>query len=139
MRGMNHSSNMQRLDCEVLVVGAGPTGLAAALALTAQGVRVAIVDEAPERHREARASAVHARTLELLAPFGVADRIAAYATPIHLVRFFASDGREIMRRNFHAPIAGMGCPARRFSAPESTANRISLTVIVMMRIETLHS
>lgn len=102
MRGMNDSSNMQRLDCEVLVVGAGPTGLAAALALTAQGVRVAIVDEAPERHREARASAVHARTLELLAPFGVADRIAAYATPIHLVRFFASDGREIMRRNFHA-------------------------------------
>ena len=86
----------------MLVVGAGPTGLAAALALRAQGVRVAIVDEAPERHREARASAVHARTLELLAPFGVADRIAAYATQIHMVRFFASDGREVMRREFHA-------------------------------------
>ena len=65
---MDDASNMQRSDCEVLVVGAGPTGLAAALALRTQGVRVAIVDEAPERHREARASAVHARTLEFLAP-----------------------------------------------------------------------
>lgn len=99
---MNEANNMERFDCEVLVIGAGPTGLAAALALSAQGVRVSIIDEAPERHREARASAMHARTLELLAPFGVADRIAAYATPIHMVRFFASDGREVMRRNFHA-------------------------------------
>gem|GEM_PF-802415 len=85
--------------CEVLVVGAGPTGLTAALALTAQGVRVAIVDEASTRHREARASAVHARSLELLAPYGVADRIEAYASPVHDVRFFDWTGREIMRRS----------------------------------------
>ncbi|MFM1868395.1 MAG: Pentachlorophenol 4-monooxygenase [Planctomycetota bacterium] len=93
---------MEALDCEVLIVGAGPTGLAAALALSAQGVRVAIIDEAPERHREARASAIHARTFELLTPFGVADRLAAYATPIERVRFFGSDGREVMRRDFRA-------------------------------------
>ncbi len=86
-------------DCEVLVVGAGPTGLAAALALAAQGVHVSIIDESATRHREARASAVHARTLELLAPYGVADRIVAYANPVHDVRFFDVTGREIMRRS----------------------------------------
>jgi 2-polyprenyl-6-methoxyphenol hydroxylase-like FAD-dependent oxidoreductase len=82
----------------VLVVGAGPTGLAAALALVTQGVDVAIIDEVPTAHREARASAVHARTLELLAPYGVSDRIVAYASPVHAVRFFNADGGEVMRR-----------------------------------------
>ncbi len=56
-------------DCEVLVVGAGPVGLATALSLVAQGVDVRIVDDMPARHATPRASAIHARTLELLAPF----------------------------------------------------------------------
>lgn len=99
---MNDPNQAVPRDCEVLVVGAGPTGLSAALALAAQGVRVAIVDEAPTRHREARASAVHARTLELLAPYGVADRIAAYANPVHDVRFFNGDGQQIMHRTLEA-------------------------------------
>lgn len=89
-------------DCEVLVVGAGPVGLATALSLTAQGVDVRIIDDMPYRHATARASAIHARTLELLAPFGVADRIAAYAQPIRNVRFFDGDGEEVYRRELRA-------------------------------------
>jgi 2-polyprenyl-6-methoxyphenol hydroxylase-like FAD-dependent oxidoreductase len=57
------------LDCEVLVVGAGPVGLATALSLKVQGVDVRIVDDMPVRHATPRASAIHARTLELLAPY----------------------------------------------------------------------
>ena len=90
------------LDCEVLVVGAGPVGLATALALAAQGVDVRIVDERPARHAIARASAIHARTLELLAPFGVSDRICAYAQPIRRVRFFDAGGAEVFTRHFSA-------------------------------------
>lgn len=89
-------------DCEVLVVGAGPVGLATALALVAQGVDVRIVDDMPARHATARASAIHARTLELLAPFGVADRIAAYAQPVRRVRFFDAKGQEVYRRELRA-------------------------------------
>jgi len=89
-------------DCEVLVVGAGPVGLATALSLTAQGVDVRIIDDMPARHATPRASAIHARTLELLAPFGVADRIAAYAQPIRNVLFFDAEGREVFRRNVSA-------------------------------------
>lgn len=90
------------LDCEVLVVGAGPVGLATALSLSHQGVVVRIVDEMPLRHVNARASSIHARTLELLAPFGVSDRIAAYAHPIRQMRFFDQFGEEVYCRVLRA-------------------------------------
>ncbi len=83
-------------------MGAGPVGLAAALSLTAQGVHVRIIDDMPARHANPRASTIHARTLELLAPFGVSDRIAAYAQPIRQMLFFDPQGREIYRRELRA-------------------------------------
>ena len=93
---------MTDLECDVLVVGAGPVGLATALSLAVQGVDVRVVDDMPERHATPRASAIHARTLELLAPFGVSDRIAAYAQPIRQVLFFDASGQEVFRRHVHA-------------------------------------
>lgn len=67
----------REIDCEVLVVGVGPVGLATALSLTVQGVQVRIIDEMPLRHANARATSIHAHTLELLAPLGVTDRIGS--------------------------------------------------------------
>ena len=52
-------------DCQVLIIGAGPTGLALALWLTRLGVRVRIVDKTAEPGTTSRALAVQARTLEL--------------------------------------------------------------------------
>ena len=52
-------------DSEVLIVGAGPTGLVLALWLTALGVRVRIIDRTAEPGTTSRALAVQARTLEL--------------------------------------------------------------------------
>lgn len=49
-------------DCEVLVVGAGPTGLIAANLLARSGVSVRIVEQREEATRESRAFAVQART-----------------------------------------------------------------------------
>ena len=50
---------------EVLIAGAGPTGLVLALWLTRLGVRVRIIDRAAEPGTTSRALAVQARTLEL--------------------------------------------------------------------------
>ncbi|MDB4981434.1 MAG: FAD-dependent oxidoreductase [Myxococcales bacterium] len=50
---------------EVLVIGAGPTGLFLALVLAKLGARVRIVDETPGPGTTSRALAVQARTLEL--------------------------------------------------------------------------
>jgi 2-polyprenyl-6-methoxyphenol hydroxylase-like FAD-dependent oxidoreductase len=59
------------MDHDVLIVGAGPTGLTAALELSRMGVDVRIVDKAQEPSTTSRALGVQARTLELLGPRGV--------------------------------------------------------------------
>ncbi|TNF38139.1 MAG: FAD-binding protein [Deltaproteobacteria bacterium] len=65
---------------EVLVVGAGPVGLVAALTLARRGVRVQIIDEAWRPTAHAYALALHPRSLALLADMGIAGPVidAAY-------------------------------------------------------------
>jgi 2-polyprenyl-6-methoxyphenol hydroxylase-like FAD-dependent oxidoreductase len=62
-------------DTEVLIVGAGPTGLVLALWLTHFGVKVRIVDKAAEPGTTSRALAVHARILEFYDQIGLAEAI----------------------------------------------------------------
>src|SRR5882672_9253600 len=62
-------------DTDVLVIGAGPTGLVLALWLTRLGVRVRIVDKTAEPGTSSRAIAVQARTLELYSQIGLADKV----------------------------------------------------------------
>jgi len=63
----------------VLIAGAGPTGLALALALNKRGIPVDIIDKTDAPGTTSRAMAVHARTLELYGAFGTLaqDAIAA--------------------------------------------------------------
>jgi 2-polyprenyl-6-methoxyphenol hydroxylase-like FAD-dependent oxidoreductase len=60
---------------DVLVVGAGPTGLMLASTLHAFGVRLRIVDRLIDRAHESRALVVHARSLEILRDLGVVETI----------------------------------------------------------------
>ena len=60
-------------DTQVLIIGAGPTGLVHALWLTRLGVRVRIVDKLAEAGTTSRALVVHARTLEFYRQIGLAD------------------------------------------------------------------
>jgi 2-polyprenyl-6-methoxyphenol hydroxylase-like FAD-dependent oxidoreductase len=62
-------------DTDVLVIGAGPTGLVLTLWLTRLGVRVRIIDKAAEPGTTSRAVAVQARTLELYRQVGLADAV----------------------------------------------------------------
>ncbi len=56
---------------DVVVVGAGPTGLTLAAFLLSHGVEVALLDKAAEGANTSRAAVVHARTLEVLDGVGV--------------------------------------------------------------------
>jgi 2-polyprenyl-6-methoxyphenol hydroxylase-like FAD-dependent oxidoreductase len=62
-------------EIQVLIVGAGPTGLVLAVWLTRLGVRVRIVDKTAGPGTTSRALAVQARTLELYRQIGLADTV----------------------------------------------------------------
>ena len=61
----------------VIIAGAGPTGLAAALLLARRGIPVRIVDKSPAPSRNSKALAVNPRTQELLEDTGVTARMLA--------------------------------------------------------------
>jgi 2-polyprenyl-6-methoxyphenol hydroxylase-like FAD-dependent oxidoreductase len=67
----------ESLSTDVLVVGAGPSGLMAALCLARLGVGVIVVDGKSEPTRESRALAVQARSMEIYAQLGLVDRVLA--------------------------------------------------------------
>ena len=79
--GNASSSNGEQLsparDTNVLIVGAGPTGLVLALWLARVGIRVRIVDKTAEAGTTSRALAVQARTLEFYQQMGLADAMVA--------------------------------------------------------------
>jgi 2-polyprenyl-6-methoxyphenol hydroxylase-like FAD-dependent oxidoreductase len=79
--------SMRELDLPALVVGAGPTGLAAALELARHGQAVRIVDKSATRSQQSRAIGVNARTLELLEPAGVTERLLAAGLRVRRFNF----------------------------------------------------
>src|SRR4051812_14209550 len=82
-----HLSRLSMPDTQVLIVGAGPTGLLLALWLTRRGIRVRIIDKVAEPGTTSRALVVHARTLEFYRQLGFADEVVR-------------QGREFVAANF---------------------------------------
>ncbi len=67
------ASDNSRAD--VLVVGAGPTGLTMACELARHGITPRIIDEAPAPSDKSKAFGIHARTLELFETMGIVDTV----------------------------------------------------------------
>ncbi|WP_247827209.1 FAD-dependent monooxygenase [Arthrobacter antioxidans] len=82
---MTHEGAAQE-DIEVLVVGAGPTGLMLANWLVKLGRRIALIDGKDGPTVESRALGVHSRSLEIYDQLGVIDRVLAEAVRVESVR-----------------------------------------------------
>src|SRR5580658_8882751 len=86
-------------DDDVLVIGAGPTGLVLALWLTKLGVRVRILDKTAGPGTTSRALAVQARTLELYRQLDLADAVLARGHRVPAVNLWAR-GQRAARLGF---------------------------------------
>ena len=86
-------------DGQVLVVGAGPTGLVLAAELLARGIRVRIIDKGDGVALQTRAIGIHARTLEVLDTMGLAQRFVERGQVVRQLNFY-SEGRCLASLEF---------------------------------------
>jgi 2-polyprenyl-6-methoxyphenol hydroxylase-like FAD-dependent oxidoreductase len=81
-------------DPEVLVVGAGPVGLVAALFLQQHGVRVEIIDMHQRTTQHSYALAIHPRTLRILDEAGLSDELIAAGRKLTKVAYYEGRARR---------------------------------------------
>ena len=81
-------------DPEVLVVGAGPVGLVAALFLQQQGIRVEIVDTNERTSQRSYALAIHPRTLRVLDEAGLSEQLIGAGRKVTKVAYYEGQERR---------------------------------------------
>ena len=75
-----------KTETEILIVGAGPTGLALAAELIRRGIDPVIIDRQAAGANTSRACVVHARTLEVLEPLGETTDLLALGVKVPIFR-----------------------------------------------------
>jgi 2-polyprenyl-6-methoxyphenol hydroxylase-like FAD-dependent oxidoreductase len=76
---------------DMLIVGAGPTGLALAAELRRRGAEALIVDRQPAGANTSRACVVHARTMEVLEPLGATSDLLELGVKVPIFRIRDGD------------------------------------------------
>lgn len=104
MTGTSSTASSRSGTTDVVVVGAGPTGMLLAGDLAAQGLSVTLVERRPHGTGNlTRAFAVHARTLELLDTRGLADPLIATGTPLTRMSLFGRLSLDLTRLRTRFP------------------------------------
>ena len=97
---------------DVLIVGAGPTGLTLAIELQRRGVPHRIVEASPRPYHGSRGKGLQPRTLEVLDDLGVLDRFQAAGADYPPLRIHRPDGQEMEMRldELHKPTPAVPYP-----------------------------
>ena len=99
-------------DIDVLITGAGPTGLVLALWLTNMGIKVRIIDMTAEAGTTSRALAVQARTLELYQQIGLAEAVVERSRTALAVNLWVSG-----KKRAHVAFGNMGAGISPYRYP----------------------
>src|ERR687895_812443 len=106
---------------DVLIIGAGPSGLFAAAELARHGVDVRLIEQEVRSHREARATAIQPGTLEILDSVGLLPAFLEAAEHVHRVRVYGPDMSELDAMTFE----GIDCRCEfQCSLPQYETQRI---------------
>ncbi|HEX6795936.1 MAG TPA: FAD-dependent monooxygenase [Casimicrobiaceae bacterium] len=112
-------------DVDVLIAGAGPTGLVLALWLARSGVRIRVVDKAATAGTTSRALVVHARTLEFYRQLGIADDVVEASTRFAAVNLWVH-GRHAARVDIGAIGQGLTAYPYMLVFPQDEHERLLL-------------
>src|SRR3546814_12385343 len=100
----NLDDSADEFDTDVLIVGAGPAGLAAAIELGMRGVRSVLIEQQERTGVAPRAKTPNVRTRTHMRRFGIADRLAEASPfgldyPNHMLYVTCLSGYEFDRIN----------------------------------------
>src|SRR5579863_6316603 len=107
---------------QVLIAGAGPTGLVLALWLTKQGVSVRVIDKAEGPGTTSRALAVQARTLELYRQLDLTEEVLMQGRKVPAINLWVK-GKSKARISFDTIAEGL-TPYGPFIYPQDLHERL---------------
>lgn len=99
------------IDCDVLVVGGGPTGVTLGLLLARGGVKVLVIDKAAEIYPLPRAAHVDHEIMRIFQELGIADEVAATCRTADRYDFLNAKGDVLLRFERMARLGPGGWPA----------------------------
>ena len=116
---------------QVLIAGAGPIGLTAAIELTRRGIDCRIVDPLPEPPQYAKAVGVQPRTLEVFEAMGVLPRILDAAIQMHGQIVYVN-GEKVAQVDFACPTT---CRSASSPIPQYATERILREELAMHGVQ----
>ena len=129
------SAPMLESHTEVLVIGAGPTGLFFAGELARHGVRARIIDASAAPHSQTRATGIQPAALEVLHRSGVVEKFLAEGVPVKGLRVIDRERREAFVSSpppMHTPYP-FTCSMPQWRTEEILAERLAAVGIEVER------